>query len=72
MANKSLTVPFLYVPEEYLPSFVRGVIDGDGWVDNEGDTMNITTRSKLFADGLTKYLSIMGSLYYNNTRNFSS
>lgn len=52
LANKSLTVPFPDVPEEYLPSFVRGVIDGDGWVDNEGYTMNITTGSKLFADGL--------------------
>ena len=29
-ANKSFTVPFPDVPDEYLPSFVRGVIDGDG------------------------------------------
>ncbi|MGM0901024.1 MAG: LAGLIDADG family homing endonuclease [Bacillota bacterium] len=29
-ANKSLTVRFPNVPEEFLPSFVRGVIDGDG------------------------------------------
>ena len=31
-SNKSLTVPFPDVPKEFLPSFVRGVIDGDGWV----------------------------------------
>lgn len=51
-ANKSLTVPFPDVPEEFLPSFVRGVIDGDGWVDHEGYTMNVTTGSKLFAERL--------------------
>ena len=34
--NKSLTVPFPRVPEEFLASFVRGVIDGDGWVQKTG------------------------------------
>ena len=29
-AKKSLIVPFPIVPEEYLPSLVLGVIDGDG------------------------------------------
>jgi hypothetical protein len=52
LANKSLTVPFPSVPEEFLPSFIRGVIDGDGWVDHEGYTMNITTASKQFAEKL--------------------
>ena len=28
------------------------MIDGDGWVENEGYTMNVTTGSKLFADKL--------------------
>jgi hypothetical protein len=51
-ANKSLTVPFPDVPEEFLPSFVRGVIDGDGWVQDKGYVMNITTGSKSFANGL--------------------
>ena len=51
-ANKSLTVPFPDVPEEFLPSFVRGIIDGDGWVDKEGYTMNVTTGSIKFALGL--------------------
>lgn len=51
-AKKSLTVPFLTVPEEYLPSFVRGVIDGDGWVVSEGYQMNVTSGSFNFAEGL--------------------
>lgn len=50
--NKSYTVPFPDVPVEYLPAFIRGVIDGDGWVQNRGYVMNITTASELFANGL--------------------
>lgn len=51
-SKKSLTVPFPDIPEEFLPSFVRGVIDGDGWVQKRGYVMNITTASGQFADGL--------------------
>lgn len=55
-ANKSLTIPFPEVPDEYLPSFIRGVIDGDGWVQRNGYVMNITTASKSFAEGLFRVL----------------
>ena len=48
-ASKSLTVPFPTVPEPYLPSFVRGVIDGDGWVGKEGYEMHVTSGSADFA-----------------------
>jgi LAGLIDADG-like domain len=51
-ANKSLIVPIPKVPEEYMPSFIRGVIDGDGWVQKKGYVMNITTASQTFAKGL--------------------
>ncbi|WP_438318923.1 LAGLIDADG family homing endonuclease [Sporosarcina sp. FA9] len=51
-ANKSLSVPFPNVPDEYLPSFIRGVIDGDGWVQDRGYVMNVTTASLVFAQGL--------------------
>ncbi|WP_236036306.1 LAGLIDADG family homing endonuclease [Heyndrickxia oleronia] len=47
-ANKSMIVSFPKVPNEYLPAFLRGAIDGDGWVDIEGYRMNITTGSKSF------------------------
>ena len=50
--NKSLTLKFPPVPEPYLPSFIRGVIDGDGWIQKKGYVMNITTASEEFASGL--------------------
>lgn len=51
-SNKSHVLPFTQVPEEYLPSFIRGVIDGDGWVQDRGYVMNVTTASIDFANGL--------------------
>ena len=45
-------VKFPDVPEEFLPSFVRGVIDGDGWVQRKGYVMNVTSGSILFAKGM--------------------
>lgn len=50
--KKSLTVDFPPVPSEYLPHFVRGVVDGDGWVQDRGYVMNVTTGSQLFAEKL--------------------
>lgn len=50
--NKSNSLPFPVVPKEYLPSFIRGVVDGDGWVQKTGYVMNITTGSIDFAKGL--------------------
>ena len=50
--DKSLTVRMPDVPAEYLPDFIRGVIDGDGWVQDRGYVMNITTASDAFADDL--------------------
>ncbi|MFD1068154.1 LAGLIDADG family homing endonuclease [Oceanobacillus locisalsi] len=52
LPNKSLSVPFPKVPDEFLPSFIRGVVDGDGWVQKKGYVMNITTASSSFAKGL--------------------
>ncbi|MGB3259495.1 LAGLIDADG family homing endonuclease, partial [Paenisporosarcina sp.] len=51
-AKKSLNVAFPKVPEGFLSSFVRGVIDGDGWVGHEGYQVNVTTGSLAFAEGL--------------------
>ncbi|QHE52347.1 LAGLIDADG family homing endonuclease [Pontibacillus sp. HMF3514] len=60
VANKSLTIGFPKVPERYLPSFIRGVIDGDGWVQKTGYVMNITTGSSFFADGLLNVFKTWG------------
>lgn len=58
--NKSFTVEFPDIPQEYLAAFVRGVIDGDGWVDREGYSMNITTASYSFAKGLSDVFGSWG------------
>jgi hypothetical protein len=50
--KKSLTIGFPDVPGEYLPHFIRGVIDGDGWVHHKGYTLNVTSGSPKFAEGL--------------------
>jgi DNA-binding transcriptional regulator WhiA len=47
--KKSLTVEFPPVPNAYLHHFIRGVIDGDGWVQDRGYVMNVTSASPLFA-----------------------
>lgn len=50
--NKSKVLEWPSIPELYLPHFIRGVIDGDGWIQNRGYVMNITSASKSFADEL--------------------
>jgi DNA-binding transcriptional regulator WhiA len=47
--KKSLTVEFLQVPHEYLHHFIRGVVDGDGWVQDRGYVLNVTSASPMFA-----------------------
>jgi DNA-binding transcriptional regulator WhiA len=51
--KKSLTVGLPYIPTEYLPHFIRGVVDGDGWVQDRGYVMNVTSGSFEFARALT-------------------
>ncbi|PKG44453.1 MULTISPECIES: LAGLIDADG family homing endonuclease [unclassified Planococcus (in: firmicutes)] len=52
LKSKSISVGFPNVPEKYMPHFIRGVVDGDGWVQKTGYTMNVTSGSKDFANGL--------------------
>lgn len=59
-SNKSLTVPFPQIPEEFLGSFIRGVVDGDGYVAPNGYTMNVTTASIDFAQALLKVFKCWG------------
>jgi hypothetical protein len=50
--RKSLNVNFPEMSTEYIPHFIRGVTDGDGWVHERGYVMNVTSGSKPFADVL--------------------
>lgn len=50
--NKSKTkeyVLFYENEQKYLPYFIRGVIDGDGWIRKDGKEFFITSGSKNFA-----------------------
>ena len=58
VSNKSQTLPFPNVPEEFLASFVRGVIDGDGWVQKTGYVMNVTSGSLNFAERLLSIFQV--------------
>lgn len=50
--NKSLTIELPEVPKTYRGAFLRGVIDGDGWVDKASFRVVVYTGSEKFADGL--------------------
>jgi hypothetical protein len=58
--KKSLTVDFPDVPAEYLSHFIRGVIDGDGWVQDRGYVMKVTSGSVLFAVKLNEVFNAYG------------
>lgn len=50
--GKSRTMDFPDVPDEYLSHFIRGVIDGDGWIQDRGYVMNVTNASDSFSRNL--------------------
>jgi intein-encoded DNA endonuclease-like protein len=54
--KKSLTVKFPEVPSEYLHHFIRGVVDGDGWVQDRGYVMKVTSGSANFSYALCDVL----------------
>lgn len=56
--NKSLTVKFPNVPNEYLRDFVRGVFDGDGSVFFEKRAKALCLRTK-FCSGSRNFIKII-------------
>lgn len=58
--EKSTKLKFPKVPEEYLPHFIRGVIDGDEWVQDKGYVISVVTASKEFSEGLLKVFKMWG------------
>ena len=57
---KSRDIRMPNIPNEYLPHFIRGVIDGDGWVQDRGYVMNVTNASKSFAESLHEIFNDRG------------
>jgi len=59
--RKSLIVEFpTFIPDEFMPDFIRGYFDGDGSVSvyplKYAIESSFTTGSRKFADGLLKFL----------------
>lgn len=50
--NKSSTIEFPYVPEEYMNHFIRGYFDGDGFVKYEKFFVSFVGGSELFMNSL--------------------
>lgn len=46
--NKSSTIEFPYVPEEFMSHFIRGYFDGDGFVKYEGYFVSFVGGSRSF------------------------
>ena len=57
--NKSLTIKFPEIPEEYLRHFIRGCWDGDGsvFLDKKNIIAHFVSGSFHFITGLVKYLT---------------
>ena len=55
--NKSAIITMPKVPKNYLPCFIRGFFDGDGYADKSGYNATITTVSEKFAKELLNILS---------------
>jgi len=80
--RKSLTLTFPQVPKQYLPDFLRGVIDGDGsisfgrYLRKDRGVMEtkrqvaIYTSSKDFEEGLHTALKSLGVQPFTYTRRF--
>ena len=50
--NKSCSLKMPAIPRQFIASFIRGVIDGDGYIDPKGYYMYVTTASLAFAQEL--------------------
>lgn len=62
--RKTLTLKMPAVPQQYMPDFLRGCIDGDGSIgtyfnkDSTKRTCCLISASKEFLDGVQKYLHL--------------
>ncbi|WP_409254075.1 LAGLIDADG family homing endonuclease [Bacillus sp. SCS-153A] len=58
--NKSLTLNFPKIPSRFLPHFIRGYFDGDGFVNYERRIVSFVGGSKLFMSKLKETLDNRG------------
>jgi len=80
LPRKSKTVVFQeWYPEEYMPDYIRGIIDGDGsWTTNgqkkQLPRFTMTAGSKVFLEGFGEFLrgklGIIPKIYPHGTNNF--
>jgi len=54
--NKSKTLKCPNVPQDFIPDFFRGVMDGDGSVDSKNKRLKVVSASKDFIYGLGNLL----------------
>ncbi|MBB6452776.1 intein-encoded DNA endonuclease-like protein [Salirhabdus euzebyi] len=58
--NKSTTIDFPYIPEEYLSHFVRGFFDGDGFIYYGKNFASFVGGSLSFMMSLKQNLEVLG------------
>lgn len=60
--NKSKTAKFPKIPSSCLPHFVRGFLDGDGWITTKKEKMEISVG---FSNGSYEFLKELGECFKN-------
>lgn len=58
--SKTLRVFIDQIPHELIPYFIRGAVDGDGWIRKDGGEFFICSASKSFLESLIQPLSSHG------------
>lgn len=58
--NKSNTIKFPHVPDQYLSHFVRGYFDGDGYINYKQYTVTFVGGSKSFMESLIEIFEVKG------------
>lgn len=66
--NKSLTVEFPAVPEQYFPDLIRGLIDGDGSISVNRNTIYLCSASKTFIEAFMQILDKKQIKYHSYER----
>jgi len=73
--NKSKTIKMpVGLPEQYISSFIRGALDGDGSVDAKRKRLKISTASPKFSEDISYMLDKLGieNTLYNESYVFKS